>query len=260
MIEEKFDKIVSIMDIADSKALSDRFSTGFKAFDEAMNNGFKVGDLAIISGQPGAGKTTLAQTLTYNLCKNQVPCLWFSFEVVVSELKKKFMNMGIDQEFMTYVPKKNISSSVDWIKERIETGLKDFMTKVIFIDMIDNVIPRENKQGDSREQTLKNITKELKEIAIEHEITVVLMVHLKKTELSKEPDMSDIGYSGGIAQLADYVFMLYKEQSKASKLRQEDTSGLFEEKPLIIKIEKNRETGKKAYVKTIFDKGRLIEL
>jgi len=255
-----FDKIVPIMEISDNKVLSDRFSTGFKVFDEAMDNGFKVGDLAIISGQPGVGKTTFAQTLTYNLCKNEVPCLWFSFEVVVSELKKKFMKMGIDQEFMTYVPRKNISSNVEWIKERIERGLKDFMTKVIFIDMIDNVTPKENKPGDLREQTLKNITKELKDIAIEQEITIVLMVHLKKTDLYKEPDMSDIGYSGGIAQLADYVFMLYKEPTKASKLKKEDISGIFEETPLIVKIEKNRETGKKAYVKTTFNNGKLIQL
>lgn len=72
----------------------------------------------------------------------------------------------------------------------------------------------------------------------------------------KEPTMNDIGYSAGIFQNADYVFMVYRERAK--KNFGEETGNIYTNHTKI-KIEKNRETGKTIFIKAQYSSGKFIE-
>jgi replicative DNA helicase len=250
------DKIQLISELVDkNKPQGDRFGCGFDLFDKAMEGGFKEGDLVVISGISGQGKTSLAQTMTYHLCKKAVPCLWFSYEVGLEHLNAKFLKMGIEDFYQAYAPKKNTTGKLEWVKGKIREGWIKFATKVIFIDHIDFLTPTDIKTSDNETIALKKIATELKSLAIELNVVIVVMAHLKKLPEGKEPDMQDIGYSAGIFQLADYVLIIYREKEKKGKFETNDTYSNNSK----IKIVKNRQTGQLKFLKVNYVNERFIE-
>lgn len=251
------DKVIYLREMS-FKSSGERFSTGFKVFDEALDGGIKEGDLIVISGRSGEGKTTLAQTLTYNFCKRGIPCLWFSYEVTLKEVDKKFRSMGIDDFYEVAVPEKNTSGKIEWIKEKIKEGWAKFMTKIVIIDHIDFLIPSDCRTGDNEQASLKRIATELKQLALELGISVICMAHVKKVDEHKDLSLYDIGYSAGIFQLADTVFMVSRERNK------KNSYSLDESEPFsnntIVKIVKNRQTGCLKNLKLVYANGKYNEL
>jgi len=253
------DKVKLISDIVgDKPKVVDRFKSGFSEFDNIMEGGFKEGDLVVISGISGEGKTTFAQTLTYNFCKLNIPTLWFSYEVSLTHLDRKFREMGISDFYHAYSPEKNTTGKLDWVKFKIKESWRNHLTKVIFIDHIDFLTPDDNKTSDNESISLKKIATQLKTLAIELNVTIVLIAHLKKLPAGKEPDMQDIGHSAGIFQLADYVFIVWREKiNNGNKFSSENTE--IATNRSIIKLVKNRETGQLKYIKCQYDRGKYTQ-
>lgn len=232
-----------------------RYQTLIPEFDRIINGGLKDGDLMIVSGISGEGKTTLCQTISHNLCLFNVPVAWFSYELSNRELDKKFRDMGIAEYYKIYVPKKNTTGKIDWIKQKITESCIRHKAKVFFIDHIDFLTPTNMKSSDNREVILKCIATELKSLAVELEVAIVCMAHLRKLpDGKKEPDMQDIGYSAGIFQLADYVLIIWREklETKQSLMN----GGEVVTNNSFLKIVKNRETGKLKLIKLMHENGK----
>jgi len=242
------DDVVLLKDLAKDKPKRKTFSTGFTMFDEAMEGGFSGGDLVVISGISGHGKTSFAQTLTYNLCRNKFQTLWFSYEVSTDNLDAKFRKMGIGEFYHVFTPRKNTTGKLDWVKKKILHSIIENHTKIVFIDHIDFLKSTKTKNSDNEAIALKNIAIELKDIAVKYNIVIVLMAHLKKLpDDFKEPTMQDIGYSAGIFQLADYIFIIWRLQQKNPDSDSGEVFGPYSK----IKIVKNRLTGRTTYQKVI---------
>lgn len=256
------DEVKPLKDLIDkNKSNLEKYSTGYDVFDEAMEGGIKDGDLIIISGISGQGKTSFAQSLTYNLCKNAIPTLWFSYEVSVEHLDRKFKKMEIDNFYYVFAPKKNTTGKLEWIKYKIKESWIKYATKVVFIDHIDFLIPSGSKTSDNEAIALKRIATELKSLAIELNVIIVVMAHLKKIPDNKEPDMQDIGYSAGIFQLADYVIIVMREKvNNAKAFGGSNYNDELYTNNSIIKIVKNRETGQLKFIKCQYQNNRFIQL
>lgn len=253
-------EVMPIYDIVkNTKRTSDTFPIGLPIFDKAMQGGLRGGDLVIVTGISGQGKTSLSQTFTYNLCAKGVPTMWFSYEVSLEHLHKKFQQMGMQQHYFAFAPKKNQSGSVDWIQERILEGWKKYMTKVIFIDHIDFLTPADVRSSDNETIALKKIATELKQLAIHLDVAIVLMAHVKKLPTGKEPEMQDISSSAGIFQLADYVFIISRiEEKKQSGILAKKEGAIYTDKSKV-KLVKNRLTGETVYAELSHQNQRFIE-
>lgn len=252
------DPVLPLKEIAEKLPKTyDRFKTGFRVFDEAMSGGFKEGDLVIVSGLSGEGKTSICQTFTYHLTAAGIPCLWFSYEVSVQELHRKFEEMDMAEHYEVYHPKKTTTGKLEWLEYKIKESWRKYATKVVFIDHIDYLMPRNLPKGETREMILKQTVIELKSLAIDLGMVIVLPVHLKKIENNREPDMQDIGYSAGIYQNADYVFMIYREKQKH---RFDEVEGDISSNNTILKIVKNRQTGQNKFIKCAYANGLFRQL
>lgn len=238
-------------------------STGFKVFDDTLLGGVKGGDLVVISGISGHGKTSFAQTLTYNFVKDKVPCLWFSYEVNNAHLQRKFDNMSnSDASLPIYSPIKTTSGGLGWIASKIREARDRYGTKIIFIDHIDYIVPTTIDRSDTEARYIKRIVMESKSLAIELNVVIVLMVHVtKKTgdgEPDAEPKMSDISGSASIYQNADVVFMVYRIPVKNSVLL-ENSGDLFTNQTRI-KTVKNRPTGQSKFILCEMENDQLIQV
>ena len=234
------------------------YPTGFKMIDSSFMGGLKDGDLFFITGFSGHGKTFLIQTITHNLVKAGHPCLWFSFEVPIGELWRKFKNMGVDENFEAYSPEKNTILDLTWVSKKIIEARDRFKTKIIFIDHL-GYLSQEPKNYDPNLASnyatiLTMICRKLKTLAIQEGVAIVLAGHLRKplNGQAHDPTMHDIKDSAGVAQESDAVIIINRERAERG------SSDLYKMESTV-KIEKNRRTGSTRVFKVILNEGRLVD-
>lgn len=94
----KHDQIVDFKDLREevyNEVLHPEQTRGVQSKDlPTLNNitkGHRAGELTILTGPTGAGKTTIISQLSLDFCKSGVPTLWGSFEIMNKRLAKKML-------------------------------------------------------------------------------------------------------------------------------------------------------------------------
>ncbi len=237
------------------------FSTGMKFFDDSMKGGFKEGDLVAISGKPGSGKTSWAQTLTYYLSRQGIGVMFMSYEVLIEYVWEKFQSMGLDKNSVVYSPLKMTSGGLDWIEKKILEAIEKYGIKCVVLDDLSFLLPPKqeysNKLNSNYAAFLSSICCDLKLLALKNELIIILLAHVRKTEkFTTKATMNDIADTSGVAQKSDYVFLVERELDKSAgnaKLniytnQMEDKQNVFTDET-IITLAKNRSTGQTFYRK-----------
>lgn len=223
-----------------------KFMSGIPTLDSLLD-GFREGDLVVISAPTKMGKTTLGQTLTHNLSRNNVPCLWFSYELKQRDFLEKF---GEPIPLFT-LPKNLTDNSLLWIEQRIIESIAKYRTKIVLIDHLHYLLQMEtikNKTGISL--MIGALMRELKKMAISWNVCIFLIAHTTKLRYDTPPELSDIRDSSFISQEADTVLMMWR-------LREKGTDTFTNEARLVVQA--NRRNGQTGGVNLIFKDNRFYE-
>ena len=131
MSEDKY-KIISsyeMKSIIDSRKDDDlKVWSKFPRLDQYID-GFVPGELITISGATKSGKTLFAVSLTKNFVEQNFIPLWFSFEVAPKYFLRLFPELPL-----FYLPKNLKMGALDWVLFKIREGLREYNTRIIFID------------------------------------------------------------------------------------------------------------------------------
>lgn len=188
--------------------LSRPFSVGYDAINNSIRGGVREGELVVVTGIPGHGKTTLLQNFIINMSRACLSCLLFSYEVTTDNLYAKFKEMGADIDSLKiYTPKRNTTGNLEWVERKIIEGKEKYGTKFIFIDDIDALTPKNIRSSDQKRIILKQIAQELKMMALDLEVVIFLTCHTKKVQ-GRAVEMQDIAEASGIYQKADTVLVV----------------------------------------------------
>ncbi len=80
---------------------SKRISTGIKDLDEMLENkGFYEGSSVLISGTAGTGKTSVACSFAFSVCKAGKTCLYCAFEEAPKQVIRNMQSIGLKLEPM----------------------------------------------------------------------------------------------------------------------------------------------------------------
>lgn len=254
------DQVLPMSEVAakHTQTEQDFFPLALGSFNDDLGGGVTEGDLVILTGPTGMGKTSLAQTFTVGLDKQGIPMLWFSYEVAMWHLWNKFQQMGVSKNLLAYCPMKMTSGSVDWIELKVKEGILKYNTKVVFIDHLGFLMPRSKKMDSdfSRNYSayLGDTVRQLKTLAVENNLIIFLLTHVRKT---KELGIDDIADSSKIAQEADFVFMVERVKSNTKTLVNNVMDIYTNETK--ISVVKNRRTGRTKMVKCEMVQNQFVE-
>ena len=240
------DKVIPIQSVEYNK-LPPGFPSGLKTLDDMFDGGFREGQLIIISGLSGYGKTEMSIQMTHSYSKQAIPVLFISYEMTLKELQDRFRRIGNYDDLLCYVPKKNISDNIKWLEDKIVESITFYNTKVVFIDELSSITV-DTKTNEADLVMQRRIVGMLKRITLEHNITIILNVHVHKLDEGKEPRMQNIYGTGDSYKLAHAVIFVHRLKEKVG--RGEQALKFTNESKII--VDKNRLTGKLGQFKVLF--------
>lgn len=238
-------EIIPLSEAAERQAqdTSSKILSGYQDLDDSMDGGFREGDVTVISGIPGEGKTTLARMLTLNFAKNGVSSLWFSHEMTMRELWDSFEKMGADKSLVSFVPS-FLEADLEWMLKMIDKAIEEKGIKAVFIDTLGDVEKRREKGVVENYPTvLKQICKVIRDFAVDRKIMIFEVAHcVKQTRSnSNETSNADIADSNGIAAAATNIFHVWRDNDsdiggfvKIGKSRRDGTKKSWKFKTTLI--------------------------
>lgn len=232
---DKEDRVISsheARELAEADKKIPNIQTDIKELDDIIG-GFREGQLVIISGPTGQGKTTWCQTLTSRFANQKINCLWFSYEVGITDFLEKFEGTPL-----FYLPKEMKQNSLIWLEDRIMESMAKYDCKIVFIDHLHYLLEMQKMaEAHSISLLIGMMMRELKKMAIRHEITIFLVSHMRKAHYDKMPDVDDLRDSSFVGQEADIVMFMKRGGKKDSK------EEALKNKKATLRIAKNRRTG-----------------
>ncbi len=174
--------------------------SGIPGIDHACE-GFRDGEVIVISGPTKNGKTLLAQTLTTNFAKRHIYSTWFSFEVPARQFLSQFPVLPLIHMPLQLKPK-----DIEWFKERTLEAFQKFGTRIVFIDHLHYLVDMVKRQNLSIE--IGAIIRELKTFAVANNFVIFLLCHTTKPKADNEMSYADIRDSSFVAQESDCCIMV----------------------------------------------------
>lgn len=185
--------------------------TGFLKLDEKLGGGLYEGELVLVSGTSGHGKTSFCFDMTRNMEKQN--CFWLPFEESAEEFARKTLYWKKDPIHF-YTPE-IIGDRDDfpWIEDRVLEAVLKYNSKVIFIDNLQFLTMGEASDWAKTAFLAKN----LKKLAQKTKTVIILIVHinkLDKTRLDVMPNLQDITGSSDIYKVADKSICVWRVMKK----------------------------------------------
>jgi replicative DNA helicase len=228
------DRIMSSHDMAKALREEDKpiqIKSGIPSLDKYID-GFEGGELIVISGLTGNGKTLLAQTLTQSFHNQGVRSLWFSYEVMPANFLKSFG----ENIPLFYMPARLLGNSITWLSTRIHEAKLKYQIRAVFVDHLHFIVEM-NRGNMSME--IGVVMRAIKKMALKFNIAFFLIAHTMKCKPETELGIGDTRDSSFIEQEADNVFYIWrtrKERQAVLKIAKNRRKGVFEKKITLFKV------------------------
>jgi len=208
----------------------DACPSGLKELDEIIG-GLDDGRMYVLSAPTKMGKTTLAQTLMYNMAFAGVPSLFFSYEMGWQEVVEKYKAMdGKTGNKETSIPlfmpidllRGGGELQYQWLYDAIAKAKEEKGIRLVVIDHLHFLLPLRDFSNTSF--IIGGIVREIKKMSVALKIPIILIAHTAKIKDDRKPDWTDIRDSSFITQEADVVLMMYRLKNKEEKKKITDDS------------------------------------
>jgi len=229
-----------VTEAAERKQAITGLPTGFTKLDK-MTAGFKPGELIIVAGRPGMGKTALAMNIAMNACAaRSAPIVCFNLEMAKEELARRLLcsearvdggrlrTGGLTRDDWTRLTSAagTLTNMPLYIDDTPAISVMELRGKarrlkaehdlgMIVIDYLQ--LMRAGTKVESREKEVSEISRSLKALSKELRVPVVALSQLNRgvetrSGKDKRPQLSDLRESGAIEQDADVILFVYREE------------------------------------------------
>lgn len=228
------------------KPLPDPIPTNHAGLD-AILKGFYPKQHIIFSAPPKSGKTSFILDLIDKM-KSSNPT-FIAMEQPAEELVSMMLERGLEvPHFIT--PRYNENETMDWITQRVTEAVIKYDTKVVFLDHFGYIKPSGNFY--TLQLQIKDTLHRIKKLAVELDVAIVSIVHIRKKEPTEIPTVDDILDSAGFHQEADTIVMLWREAFKDGKETKWSNK-------VLCSVQANRRNGNTGSFRMKYENYRFIE-
>jgi 5S rRNA maturation endonuclease (ribonuclease M5)/ATP:corrinoid adenosyltransferase len=188
--------------------------------------------LVVLSGKSNVGKTSTILNIVKELAGQGTPVLVMPFERGNVSVGKRFLQILFNKtiEQLKFTPKTEWTKLIDTVinypvyftvpkkDDIVPTIVKSkrlFDTKFVIIDHLDYVVRHVN---GNREAEIANTLQELKRVAEENKVVILIVTHIRKIEqagaaISRKPGIEDLKGSSSLYQDPECVIMLSSDET-----------------------------------------------
>lgn len=148
-----------------------RLSTGYKNLDEALGGGFVPGQVVLVSGEPGIGKSTLLLKVSSNMAK-KMKVLYVSGEESVHQIYTRAKRIGVSEENLYVLSE----TSFEEIVSHIDSLNPDF----VIIDSIQTVYSQTLESSAGSVSQVKYVAGKITELSKAKNIISVMVGQVNK--------------------------------------------------------------------------------
>lgn len=222
-----------------------KVKTGVPTLDRLHDGGLEAGELIVVTGPTGEGKTTLLMSITKNMAEEKVNSVWFTLEVTPRQFIKKITSKEGELPLF-YLPKENIDNQIEWLEERICEAKVKHNVQVVFIDHLHQIFSMAKMDKTNMSLEIGDLTAKIKSLALNYNVLIFLIAHTKDdpTGSAREPRKEDIRDSGLISRLADSIIGVWRvpqdekiDSTRRKAIGEDDTKAK-------VRLFKNRRTGR----------------
>jgi replicative DNA helicase len=227
-------RLVRRVDAAsDGHAGGDAFATGFPSVDKLLGGGVRRGDLVVIGGDVGSGKSSLALAMALRMAQGGTTSAFLTHEMSVDRVMERALAIegrarvdDIRQGTLDEMTRAAVGATAVRLRdcaplfETLPRGGADSLAnalrqtldlQVAFIDPLQALAVG----ARPRDEELAAAVRTLKEIAVELNVALVVTSHLHEVpadRADRRPTLDDLGALGAVKQHADVVLGIYREE------------------------------------------------
>ncbi|MES0838443.1 DnaB-like helicase C-terminal domain-containing protein [Nocardiopsis tropica] len=212
------------------RALRPNAVTGFKELDE-LTVGLEPGTLTVISGRPSVGKSMLLGNIACSSAlRHAIPTVWIEQESSRRNVLDRVFSA--EARIPRHLMRLGMMTDADWGRIAVQMGrvatspllihagvrvdteqvrqlAQESGANLVAVDGLQHLKP--HRERETREREVSDITRDLKDIALELQVPVVATAHLNRVPLQRfdsSPTLDDLRESDLIAHLADTVILI----------------------------------------------------
>ncbi|HXV91199.1 MAG TPA: DnaB-like helicase C-terminal domain-containing protein [Gemmatimonadales bacterium] len=215
----------------------DTVPTGFVSIDKALGGGLRRGDLVVLGGDVGSGKSALALGIALRVTAAGTPVGFLSGEMEQERLLERALAIegGValdDLRAATTRPEErtgigaaairlrglrlavlplaaaHLGEALDRLDEAADTGL-------VVVDYLQLAPPPAGSVRAAQDEDVALVLRDLKAFALARRVACLVVTQLPRFERSRpdrRPSLEDYGHLGSVKQHADVVLSVYREE------------------------------------------------
>ncbi len=148
-----------------------RIKTKFSEFDRVLGGGLTQGEVVLITGNPGIGKSTFLLQLSNEYAKDN-KVLYISGEESTKQIKERAMRIGVNSKSIFLLSETNL--------ENIEVAINSSKPKVVIIDSVQTIYSELVSSVPGSVSQIRDCSLKLIDIAKTNDISFYMVGHVTK--------------------------------------------------------------------------------
>ena len=211
----------------------DAVPTGFPSVDTLLSGGPRRGDLVVLAGDTGSGKSALAMAVALRAAQEEFDVALFSGEYGMERLYERALAMlgraRVDElrnGAMDEPTRAAVGAAALRLRDRCPmfsfvapngvAGMSDLLIEHLGLDLL-VVDPLQSLAVGRmpRDEDLAHAVADLKSLAVRRQCVVCAVTHLAhpvRDRADPRPQLADLGVLGALSHHADIILGLYREE------------------------------------------------
>jgi replicative DNA helicase len=217
--------------VADGAIPADTVPSGFPSLDKLLGGGLRRGDLVVLGGDVGSGKSALTLAIALRVAQQRRSALFYSGEMLVERVLERALAIegrtridDLRRGTLDEVTRAGVGAAAIRLRDELPvvermpaggvTAIAEEVTAVrgvdlVLVDGLSSLLPGLRVTVEEEATAVRS----LKQLALDARVAVLLttsLPHLAARD-DRRPLLDDFGANGAVKERADVVLSLFRE-------------------------------------------------